>query len=507
MSHVLQTLTDLDPTATILSLDGVGAFDLVSRNAMLKGLLTMEGGDRVLPFVRLFYGDPSTFLWEDDLGGVHSVLQGEGGEQGDPLMPMLFSLGQHAALMAVAARLQDGEKLLAFLDDLYIVTSPDRTVEVHNILREELWRHARISVHQGKTRIWNRGGIMPDRCNILEQAARAVDPTAKVWRGSHEDRAESQGIIVLGTPVGHQEFVKQELLKTVAEHSKLLLKIPEVKDLQCAWLLLLYCGAARANFYLRTVRPELTEEFSQRHDEQIWRCFCTIAGVAPEAPSPSSRAVTSLPLAAGGLGLRSATRLRHVAHWASWADTIKMVHERHPEVAESILEAVEGHNQAPSIVAINNSVENLVATGFTPPSWEELSRSTLEAPAPVDEEPNQPRAGWQAVASRAVESSFLNVVLPTLSDPDIALLKSQGGPLASAPFVSFPTSRATRLEPQVLKGFVSPSFASPTPPHSSRLPVRPSSRRLWPPPVGVCCGRSSRAQRVSSGNCSGKNLP
>ena len=100
---------------------------------------------------------------------------------------------------------------------------------------------------------------------------------------------------------------------------------------------------------------------------------------------------------AGGLGLRSATRLRHVAHWASWVDTIKMVHERHPEVAESIL--VEGHNQAP-----NNSVENLVATGFTPPSWEELSRSTLEAPAPADEEPNQPRA----------ESSFLNVVLPTL---------------------------------------------------------------------------------------------
>ena len=79
--------------------------------------------------------------------------------------------------------------------------------------------------------------------------------------------------------------------------------------------------------------PELIEEFSQRHDEQIWRCFCTIAGVAPEAPSPSSRAATSLPLAAGGLGLRSATRLRHVAHWASCADTIKMVHEFHPEVA------------------------------------------------------------------------------------------------------------------------------------------------------------------------------
>ena len=42
-----------------------------------------------------------------------------------------------------------------------------------------------------------------------------------------------------------------------------------------------------------------------------------------------------------------------------------MVHERHPEVAESILEVVEARTQAPSIVAINNSVENLVAMGFT----------------------------------------------------------------------------------------------------------------------------------------------
>ena len=75
----------------------------------------------------------------------------------------------------------------------------------------------------------------------------------------------------------------------------------------------------------------------------------------------------------------------------------------------------------------------------------------MEAPALVDEEPNQPRVEWQAVASSVVESSFLNALLPTLSDPDIVLLKSQGGPSASAPFVSFPTSRVTRLEPQVLK--------------------------------------------------------
>ena len=32
--HVMQTLTDLDRRTTILSVDGVGAFDLISHNSM-----------------------------------------------------------------------------------------------------------------------------------------------------------------------------------------------------------------------------------------------------------------------------------------------------------------------------------------------------------------------------------------------------------------------------------------------------------------------------------------
>ena len=73
----------------------------------------------------------------------------------------------------------------------------------------------------------------------------------------------------------------------------------------------------------------------------------------------------------------------------------------------------------------------------------------------------------------------MNALLPTLSDPDIALLTSQGGLLATAPFVSFQTNCVTRLEPQVLKVLFL-RRASPTLPHSSRSSVWPSSRRPWP---------------------------
>ena len=88
------------------------------------------------------------------MGDVHAVQQGEGGEQGDPLMSMLFYLGQHAALASVRKELFEGEQLFAFLDDLHVVCKPERVVEVHGILSQKLWEHARISLHAGKTKVW-----------------------------------------------------------------------------------------------------------------------------------------------------------------------------------------------------------------------------------------------------------------------------------------------------------------------------------------------------------------
>ena len=39
-------------------------------------------------------------------------------------------------------------------------------------------------------------------------------------------------------------------------------RIPLVRDVQSAWLLLLFCAATRANYGLRTARPDLTLQFA-----------------------------------------------------------------------------------------------------------------------------------------------------------------------------------------------------------------------------------------------------
>ena len=84
VAHAIQALTDFDPDSTVLSIDGIGAFDLVSREAMHSGLPSMEGGDTLLPFVSQFYGQPSQNLWEDDEGVCHTIPQGEGENKATP---------------------------------------------------------------------------------------------------------------------------------------------------------------------------------------------------------------------------------------------------------------------------------------------------------------------------------------------------------------------------------------------------------------------------------------
>ena len=138
IAHAIQAMTDANPRCTVLSVDGIGAYD-ISRRAMLSGLVRhMEGGDSVLPFVLQFYGSPSSYLWEDSEGVVHEVLQGEGGEQGDALMPALFSLGQHDALVAIQGRLAQDERLVVFLDDIYAGGDrPERSGAAYTAIQEE----------------------------------------------------------------------------------------------------------------------------------------------------------------------------------------------------------------------------------------------------------------------------------------------------------------------------------------------------------------------------------
>ena len=144
-------------------------------------------------------------------------------------MPALFSLGQHSALVAVQEQLGPDERLFAFLDDTYVTSSPNK----------EGFMDTRTNPDLKKTQIWNQGGEKPPGCDALTTDAQRHDPNANVWKG---DRALSLDLI------------------------------PQVQDIQTAWLLLLFCAVPRPNYFLRMLHPEATRVFAAQHVSSVKRC-------------------------------------------------------------------------------------------------------------------------------------------------------------------------------------------------------------------------------------------
>ena len=80
------------------------------------------------------------------------------------------------------------------------------------------------------------------------------------------------------------------------------------------------------------------------HDEALWRCLCAVLEIPQDLCPITAREASSHPLALGGIGLRSAVRTSMAAYWASWGDSLEMIAQRHPEVAEVVVHELAGRS-------------------------------------------------------------------------------------------------------------------------------------------------------------------
>eukprot|EP00959_Pyramimonas_sp_CCMP1952_P331538 6942601-Pyramimonas_sp.AAC.1 len=78
---------------------------------MFEQLLATPDLHGLVPFVRQWYAEQTQFKWVDEEGRTHTILQGDGGEQGDALMPALFCLALHPALCDIHGRLPPGAEI------------------------------------------------------------------------------------------------------------------------------------------------------------------------------------------------------------------------------------------------------------------------------------------------------------------------------------------------------------------------------------------------------------
>ena len=124
--------------------------------------------------------------------------------------------------------MQEEELLLAFLDDIYIVSSPARTRTIYNLLQVHLHSIAGIQLHEGKTRVWNRAGECPPD---------VADLGDEVW--------SPRCTKLLGTQVGSPEFIHALAMERSNEERQMWEAIDGVPDLQCAWQIMVQCAGPR----------------------------------------------------------------------------------------------------------------------------------------------------------------------------------------------------------------------------------------------------------------------
>ena len=448
-SMLLRSSLDQDADAVVVSIDGIGAYDHVSRSAIFSKLLACPSLHRLIPFVRQWYGGQSSYLWQDDGGQVREILQGEGIEQGDALAPALFALGIHAALHTAAQRLSDNEYLVAFLDDVYVKTTADRARAAFDIVSQEMHNQAQIDSNLGKCRAYGRAPLpAPAGMAVLGP---------DVWCS---DRPEvERGITILGTPVGSDAYVQAHLQGRLHDQQQLLDQIARMPDPQCAWLVLMFCASPRANHLLRTIPLQQVLPYAHEHDNQLWQTLKGILGGMrlPHEVEARAKSLASLPRRLGGLGLQNAARTAAGAHWAAWADCLYMLHQRRPLEAAHFTALLEGQvfGRTGALQAAEEAGRLLDAEGFARPGWRALlhnERPSREMYPETHAEAGEWAHGWQFYVCSKLNHNFREqVILPNMRAPEAAMLRSTSGDKAGYWLQALPTSGATKMDPAVFQ--------------------------------------------------------
>jgi hypothetical protein len=278
LSNLLLRSNSGNPAYGIATLDISNAFNSIGRNCIWHSI--RSHCPLLAPFFLWSYGTASPlFLSNGSLIG-HSAT---GVRQGDPLGPLLFSLGLQPVLKTIQEEFPL-HTILAYLDDITVLGPVEDFPTIVARIRT-LLAALGLQLNLVKCKHWTVG--------------------------------DADGLTVLGVPVGTVPFQQDSLRSTFHDYTKVLdelVKLPAT----VAFVLLQSCIASRPMYYCRTVHPSFSGDNFVRFDDSIQHALLRILQSTAVNLLPTSNIIAGLPERLGGLGIRQLSSIHSQAWTASF---------------------------------------------------------------------------------------------------------------------------------------------------------------------------------------------
>ena len=299
----IRAALEANPDWTLVAVDISNAFNSISRCAIFEAL--RDGGpqlQQLIPYARAQYGNPTPLWYKDGPRSVHRILSRTGTRQGDPLAGALFALGHLRALKNTRAT-NPRCFLPTIADDTYILGPVDAVEGAYVKFVEETHKLA-LQVKPSKC------------CQFVQEGASPASRDRLIPNMTHL----TDGITVLGTPVGTMDYIGEFFRQAAVHKSRGLHLLPKFDDAQAAHSLLSKCFQSRMHYLLRCT--PLTQEAGEAvagYHERLVECMEEVLGWLPGSMPLQARAQLQLSVAKGGLGFIPPLVVAPAAFLGSWA--------------------------------------------------------------------------------------------------------------------------------------------------------------------------------------------